>query len=329
MSVSSSSAEQQKRSLYDQTLFHTYLDRQIRIPDWNQDVISQQTCLVLGLGGLGSTVSIDLLRLGVKKMICVDYDHVETHNLNRQLLYNKSHVGQSKAHTAKIILEEQNICGTEIECHELDVIKHWDRIVEYARQCTVVFNMIDVGDYWDYAVQSLCLRLGLTFVSGGTFQTTVTVDYVHAKSRGACWSCMSDIKSDHLDRLSVDRIEQLKDLEFIPREEHPIGASTCYLAAMCAHLMVNRFVYGLQLSSSSLSSSTSNSTDQTNNEQQEQEQEQEQQELIDSLPNRIMFYLNTLEIDKWTLEKSSHCPLCCSLSVSTTTTSTASTANEQ
>ena len=35
------------------------------------------------MGGLGSVVLIDLLRLGVKKIIIVDKDVVEEHNLNR------------------------------------------------------------------------------------------------------------------------------------------------------------------------------------------------------------------------------------------------------
>ena len=39
--------------------------------------------LVLGVGGIGSIVLINLLRVGVKKIIIVDYDVVEIHNINR------------------------------------------------------------------------------------------------------------------------------------------------------------------------------------------------------------------------------------------------------
>lgn len=44
--------------------------------------------LILGVGGIGSIVLIDLLRVGVKKAIIVDYDKVEIHNVNRQLAYS-------------------------------------------------------------------------------------------------------------------------------------------------------------------------------------------------------------------------------------------------
>lgn len=39
--------------------------------------------LILGVGGIGSVATTNLLRLGVKKLILIDYDHVEPHNLNR------------------------------------------------------------------------------------------------------------------------------------------------------------------------------------------------------------------------------------------------------
>ena len=40
----------------------------MRIPHWNQKLMSEQVVMCLGVGGLGSTVAIALCRLGVKKM---------------------------------------------------------------------------------------------------------------------------------------------------------------------------------------------------------------------------------------------------------------------
>jgi len=45
--------------------------------------------LVLGCGGLGCTVAFALARLGIKKIILIDYDKVEISNLNRQILFFK------------------------------------------------------------------------------------------------------------------------------------------------------------------------------------------------------------------------------------------------
>jgi len=48
----------------------------------------QKVVLLLGVGGLGSDLLINFLRLGVKKIFICDYDIVEIHNLSRQNMYS-------------------------------------------------------------------------------------------------------------------------------------------------------------------------------------------------------------------------------------------------
>lgn len=72
----------------------------MRIDEWSQASIKKQAVLVLGIGGLGSTVVINLLRLGVGKLFLVDYDVVDLHNINRQLLYSHVDVGTPKVEAA-------------------------------------------------------------------------------------------------------------------------------------------------------------------------------------------------------------------------------------
>jgi len=56
--------------------------------------------LLLGVGGLGCTVAMALARLGVKKIILLDKDSVDISNLNRQILFEASDLGKSKADVA-------------------------------------------------------------------------------------------------------------------------------------------------------------------------------------------------------------------------------------
>lgn len=77
----------------DNQFIGTVFDRQVRIEDWNQKIIGSHTALCLGVGGLGSIVIMNLLRLGIKKIILVDYDKVDNHNLNRQLMFSIKDVG--------------------------------------------------------------------------------------------------------------------------------------------------------------------------------------------------------------------------------------------
>lgn len=85
-----------QRSDLDKKYLGTVFDRQVRIDLWDQDKLREQTVLVLGVGGLGSVVLMNVLRLGVKKTIIVDYDAVDLHNLNRQIMYGLEDVGKPK-----------------------------------------------------------------------------------------------------------------------------------------------------------------------------------------------------------------------------------------
>lgn len=63
--------------------------------------IKNLTVLVLGLGGVGSYVVESLARLGIKKLILVDFDRVDITNINRQIEALHSTIGKYKADVLK------------------------------------------------------------------------------------------------------------------------------------------------------------------------------------------------------------------------------------
>lgn len=62
---------------------------------------------IAGLGGLGSNIAVLLARIGVGKLLLLDFDIVEPSNLNRQSYYI-SHLGMQKPTALKKQLEEIN-----------------------------------------------------------------------------------------------------------------------------------------------------------------------------------------------------------------------------
>jgi hypothetical protein len=64
---------------------------------------------------------------------------------------------------------------------DMDALTNWDQIVRASEDCTVMFNMIDVGDYFDAAVQSLALVRGIPMVLGGTFQVSLYLEFITDK----------------------------------------------------------------------------------------------------------------------------------------------------
>jgi molybdopterin-synthase adenylyltransferase len=63
---------------------------------------------VIGCGGLGGYVVEELARLGVGKIIVVDPDVFEEHNLNRQLFSSPATMGRSKVEAAAVRINEIN-----------------------------------------------------------------------------------------------------------------------------------------------------------------------------------------------------------------------------
>src|SRR5437899_8175281 len=53
-----------------------------------QEKLKKTRVVLLGLGGIGSNVCIALAELGIGHITAVDFDRVELHNLNRQVLYS-------------------------------------------------------------------------------------------------------------------------------------------------------------------------------------------------------------------------------------------------
>ena len=66
-----------------------------------QAALLRATVAVVGLGGLGGYVLEALARSGVGRILAVDFDVFEEHNLNRQMLSDERYLGRPKAEAAR------------------------------------------------------------------------------------------------------------------------------------------------------------------------------------------------------------------------------------
>ncbi len=65
-----------------------------------QQKLKEAKVLVIGAGGLGSPVMFYLTAAGIGNIGIADFDNVSVHNLQRQILFNETHINQNKAQTA-------------------------------------------------------------------------------------------------------------------------------------------------------------------------------------------------------------------------------------
>ncbi len=214
--------------------------RQIELKDFDQEKLTTQTALVLGVGGIGTNVAIGLCRLGIKQMYLIDKDIVELHNLNRQQLFSLKDVGRKKVEAAyDALTKHHNLCTT-IGIMHIDALEHWEMIVNVAKKSTVVFNTIDHGDKWDFCVGALCHSLQIPVFLGGTepFYGHLISTFAQVPS-GPCYACAHD-----LNEIPVDprQILDLKTLSHLPPDPQPDkGGSTTYSACICSQLLLGQF----------------------------------------------------------------------------------------
>lgn len=101
------------------------------------NLIKNFKIVVIGLGGVGSIVPLSLVRSGVKNLLLIDGDKVETTNLNRQMAYFSQDVGHFKSEVLKkklleiredLNLEEKHIFIDKET--DLSFLKGFDYIVD-------------------------------------------------------------------------------------------------------------------------------------------------------------------------------------------------------
>lgn len=104
------------------------------------DKLLNKKVAVIGLGGVGSIVPLTLVRTGIKNLIIVDKDKVESSNLNRQIAYDRNDIGEYKSIALKNKLKK---IRSDIEI--LDISKSIDETFDFSvfKGCDFIVDCID------------------------------------------------------------------------------------------------------------------------------------------------------------------------------------------
>ena len=120
----------------EEMLYHMMKSRN---GDVVNDAVSGACVAVCGLGGLGSNIACMLARLGVGKLILIDFDVVEPTNLNRQEYYI-SDIGKSKT---KAISERIKAINPYIKVCSVDLYLNAENIIENIKEADIVVEAFD------------------------------------------------------------------------------------------------------------------------------------------------------------------------------------------
>lgn len=116
-----------------------------------QRKLTKARVLVVGCGGLGSTVLPLLSGAGIGFLRLCDHDRIEESNLHRQILYRMEDIGKNKVDCAKISLAKQNpfchidSCLTKLTPKTVhSVLENMDLVIDAADNYMVTYTLSDV-----------------------------------------------------------------------------------------------------------------------------------------------------------------------------------------
>lgn len=150
-----------------------------------QRKLKSAAVLVVGAGGLGSPVALYLAAAGIGRIGLVDYDAVETSNLQRQVIHATSRLGQSKAESARERMLDLN------PHIQVDTYLDWFT-AESAEEIASGYDiLVDCTDNFPtrYLVNDLCALTGRPDVFGSIFRFEGQASVFDA-SRGPCYRCL-------------------------------------------------------------------------------------------------------------------------------------------
>lgn len=130
-----------------------------------QRKINAAKVLIIGAGGLGSPVIQYLAAAGVGKLGVVDFDDLEIHNLNRQVIHQEKFIGKPKVESARNFIAEFNTSIEFIPIHEkLDAMNIQDIFEGYDL-------IVDCSDNFDtrYLINDFCVKFKIPLVYGSIF----------------------------------------------------------------------------------------------------------------------------------------------------------------
>lgn len=143
--------------------------------------------LIVGAGGLGSPAAMYLAAAGVGQLVLADDDHVELHNLQRQIAHGNHDIDRRKAESAAETLSALN---PEIQIDVLCERLLGERLAEVVAGVDVVLDCTD-GFASRYAINNACQRHGVALVSGAAirFSGQLAV-YDPRDPESPCYACL-------------------------------------------------------------------------------------------------------------------------------------------
>ncbi|XP_076246906.1 ubiquitin-like activating enzyme 2 isoform X1 [Calliopsis andreniformis] len=150
-----------------------------------QNAVLRSKVLIVGAGGIGCEILKNLVMTGFTDIEIIDLDTIDVSNLNRQFLFQKKHVGKSKADVARETALTFNPDAKIVHYH--DSITSPDYGVSFFKKFTLVMNALDNRAARNH-VNRMCLAADVPLIESGTAGYEGQVELIK-KGLSQCYEC--------------------------------------------------------------------------------------------------------------------------------------------
>ena len=150
-----------------------------------QRKLKNSSALIIGTGGLGSPVSLYLAAAGIGRIGLVDYDVVDSSNLQRQVIHGSSTVGKLKVESAKAKLLDLNP-GIQVDVYNEPYTS--ENALRIAKDYDIILDGTD-NFPTRYLTNDVAVFLGKPNVYASIYRFDGQVSVFYAKE-GPCYRCL-------------------------------------------------------------------------------------------------------------------------------------------
>ncbi|MEI7848492.1 MAG: molybdopterin-synthase adenylyltransferase MoeB [Chloroflexota bacterium] len=150
-----------------------------------QKKLKASSALVIGTGGLGSPVALYLAAAGIGRLGLVDFDVVDSSNLQRQVIHGTATIGKLKVESARDRLQDLNP-DIQVEIYNEPFTS--ENALRIASQYDILIDGTD-NFATRYLTNDICVFLGKPNVYGSIFRFDGQASVFDSRS-GPCYRCL-------------------------------------------------------------------------------------------------------------------------------------------
>lgn len=231
-----------KLQRYDRHLL--FYELQGKQPLVTQKKLSKARVALIGMGGIGSWVSMGLIGSGLKELRLIDFDTIELSNLTRQILFTEKDVGQKKIKVAEKRLLERNsstkISTVALKLSGVKELRKALRGIDF-----VVLSADKPAKIHDW-VDEICVERRISYLNVGYKDGVGIVGPMTVPGHTSCYQCHKVKDQRDIDGATHGRSSKNEDCnqilqEFVGRYQAPSFGPLNSLVSSIAVLEVIKF----------------------------------------------------------------------------------------